>query len=106
MPANNNITNADPSSAETKKSPSKNAKGIAAKVTDYAGWVASCITIVCAIVLALDGHAPMRWLFVGWSVSNTLWVFYGWRINSMSLLSSQLVFCLIDVVGMYHYWIL
>jgi len=48
----------------------------------------------------------MRWLFVGWSIANTLWVFYGWGIRSGSVLSSQLVFCLIDVAGMVHYWFL
>jgi hypothetical protein len=26
----------------------------------------------------------MRWLFVGWSVANTLWVFYALRLPSMS----------------------
>ncbi|MBU2801411.1 hypothetical protein HFV02_03905 [Acidithiobacillus caldus] len=71
-----------------------------------AGAVASTITILCALLLALDGNPPMRWLFVGWSVANTLWVFYALRLPSMSLLSSQIVFCLIDVAGMLHYWIL
>ncbi|WP_248885875.1 hypothetical protein [Acidithiobacillus acidisediminis] len=70
------------------------------------GWVASAITILCALVLAIDHAAPMKWLFLGWSVANTLWVLYGWGIRSGSVLSSQLVFCLIDVVGMVHYWIL
>ncbi len=46
----------------------------------------------------------MRWLFVAWSVSNTLWVFYGWGIRSGSVLSSQIVFCIIDVIGLIHYW--
>lgn len=71
-----------------------------------AGWVASTITILCALVLAIDKQAPMRWLFVGWSIANCLWVVYGWGIRSGSVLSSQLVFCLIDIIGMYHYWIL
>ncbi|MGK9452679.1 hypothetical protein ACSSZE_15680 [Acidithiobacillus caldus] len=74
--------------------------------TRLAGAIASAITILCALVLALDGVPPMRWLFVGWSVANTLWVFYALRLSSMSLLSSQIVFCLIDVAGMLHYWIL
>ncbi|WP_041636211.1 hypothetical protein [Acidithiobacillus caldus] len=74
--------------------------------TRLAGAIASAITILCALVLALDGNPPMRWLFVGWSAANTLWVFYALRLPSMSLLSSQIVFCLIDVAGMLHYWIL
>lgn len=81
-------------------------KRYAGWVTKFSGGIASFLTIVCAIALAVDRHAPMRWLFVAWSVANSLWVFYGWRIRSGSLLTSQLVFCLIDVAGMYHYWIL
>jgi len=69
-----------------------------------AGWIASAITIACALILAVDRAAPMRWLFVAWSVANTLWVLYGWGIRSGSVLSSQVVFCVIDVIGLIHYW--
>ncbi len=69
-----------------------------------AGWIASLITIACALTLAVDRAAPMRWLFIAWSVSNTLWVFYGWGIRSGSVLASQLVFCVIDLIGLVHYW--
>gem|GEM_PF-4507394 len=88
----------------------KNTTGNSVPQTSYgiraSGWVASAITILCALVLAIDHAAPMKWLFLGWSVANTLWVFYALRLSSMSLLSSQIVFCLIDVAGMLHYWIL
>ncbi len=70
----------------------------------FAGWIASAITIACALILAVDRAAPMRWLFVAWSVANTLWVLYGWGIRSGSVLSSQVVFCVIDVIGLIHYW--
>ncbi|MGC8468038.1 MAG: hypothetical protein ACP5M3_07490 [Acidithiobacillus sp.] len=69
-----------------------------------AGWIASAITIACALTLAVDRTAPMRWLFLAWSVSNTLWVLYGWGIRSGSVLASQLVFCAIDLIGLVHYW--
>lgn len=69
-----------------------------------AGWVASFITIACALVLAVNPAPPMRWMFVAWSISNALWVWYGVGIRSWQVLSSQIVFVAIDVVGMAHYW--
>jgi len=70
----------------------------------HAGTVASVLTIVCALVLAVDRLAPMRWLFLAWSIANTLWVIYALKIGSPPLLASQVVFCGIDVIGMVHYW--
>jgi hypothetical protein len=70
----------------------------------HAGTIASALTIVCALVLALDRLAPMRWLFLAWSIANTLWVVYAHKIGSRPLLVSQMVFCGIDAIGMLHYW--
>lgn len=72
----------------------------------WAGRIGSFLLIVAAIVLALDHYPPMRWLFLAWTISNSLWIWYGWRMNSGSLVSSQIVFLVIDVVGMLHYWVL
>lgn len=70
----------------------------------HAGTVASVLTIVCALVLAVDRLAPMRWLFLAWSIANALWVIYALKIGSPPLLASQVVFCGIDIIGMVHYW--
>jgi len=70
----------------------------------HAGTIASVLTIGCALVLAVDRLAPMRWLFLAWSIANTLWVIYAMEIRSVPLLASQIVFCGIDVIGMVHYW--
>ena len=70
----------------------------------HAGTVASVLTIGCALLLAVDRAAPMRWLFLAWSIANALWVIYALDIGSPPLLASQVVFCGIDVIGMVHYW--
>jgi hypothetical protein len=69
-----------------------------------AGTIASVLTIGCALVLAVDRLAPMRWLFLTWSIANALWVIYALKIGSPPLLASQVVFCGIDVIGVLHYW--
>ncbi|MEY2341408.1 hypothetical protein AB4090_04770 [Acidithiobacillus sp. IBUN Pt1247-S3] len=75
------------------------------RTLSIAGWVASIITIACALVLSLDGNPPMRWMFVAWTISNVLWVWYGAGIKSGQVLASQAVFVLIDVIGLVHYWL-
>ena len=72
----------------------------------WAGRIGSALTIAAALVLALIHHPSMRWLFVAWTGSNLFWLWYGWRLGSGSLISAQLVFLLIDAVGIAHYWIL
>jgi hypothetical protein len=72
----------------------------------WAGRAGSFLTIAAALVLAVDHAPPMRWLFIVWTISNALWFWYGWKIGSGSLVSAQIVFLIIDVVGITHYWIL
>ena len=81
--------------------------GIPARLSPWirhAGTIASVLTILCALVLAVDRLAPMRWLFLAWSVANALWVVYALKIGSPQLLASQLVFCGVDIIGLVHYW--
>lgn len=72
----------------------------------WAGRAGSAFTIGAALILALVHDPSMRGLFVAWTLSNALWLWYGLKINSGSLVSAQVVFLVIDVVGITHYWIL
>ena len=72
----------------------------------WAGRAGSAFTIGAALILALFHDPSMRGLFVAWTLSNALWLWYGLKINSGSLVSAQVVFLVIDVVGITHYWIL
>ncbi|WP_226859368.1 hypothetical protein [Acidithiobacillus albertensis] len=72
----------------------------------WAGRAGSALTIAAALILAIVHNPSMRWLFVIWTISNALWLWYGWRIGSGSLVSAQVVFLVIDALGISHYWIL
>ncbi len=72
----------------------------------WAGRIGSALTIAAALILAIV-HAPsMRMLFILWTCSNSLWFWYALRLNSGSLMSAQVVFLMIDAVGIVHYWIM
>lgn len=51
-------------------------------------------------MLAVDTTLNMFWLFVGWAVAQTLWIWYAAKIRAWPFLVSQLVYGLIDVVGL------
>ncbi len=71
----------------------------------WTGRVAAICNIVAAAWMAVLPDPSMRWLFVLWSISNVLWVYHGIGKNSGSLVLSQSVFLLIDVIGLVHWWV-
>lgn len=72
----------------------------------WAGRIGSFLTIFSAIILAIIHHPEMKWLFTIWTLSNFLWLWYGIKLDSGSLVASQIVFLMIDIIGVTHYWII
>ena len=70
----------------------------------WGGRVASLLTMALALILALDRHPAMDYMFIGWTFTNVLWMWYALELPSWPLLWSQVVYLIVDFVGLVHWW--
>ena len=63
-------------------------------------WIAFVLSVVAALLNALKN----KWCWIWYLVSNVAWVIFAFTSNQSPLLLSNLVFFLINCLGLYNWW--
>ena len=69
-------------------------------------WIAAIGTMIAASLIAFDlGRRATAWGFIMFCAVSITWIIAGWRSGTMPIVAMNVVLLLINLWGVWQYWI-